>query len=175
MNRPAVSWTALQLPVATFILLLSACPQSLAQEWGSLFNGKDLSGWTVKSQPQDRDKVFWNVEDGAIVCDSMGRKDHNYVWLVSNEEFADFELRLKFQVYADSPGNSGLQFRSRFDDAVSFMACMWANSTKAASGIASAGSSASLKFGNSRRHLETVSLATFHGIEKPGHIAHRWG
>lgn len=118
MNRPAVNWTALQLSLAAILLLLGACSQGLAQQWVSLFNGKDLSGWTVKCPPQDRDKVFWKVEDGAIVCDSMGRKDHNYVWLVSDEEFSDFELRLKFQVYADSPGNSGLQFRSRFDDAV---------------------------------------------------------
>ena len=49
--------------------------------WISLFNGKDLTGWTVKCQPQDKDKVFWTVEDGAILCDSVGRKDHNYVWL----------------------------------------------------------------------------------------------
>ncbi len=46
-----------------------------------------------------------------------GRKDHNYVWLLTEREFADFELRLKFQAYRDSPGNSGLQFRSRFDAA----------------------------------------------------------
>lgn len=47
----------------------------------------------------------------------MGRKDHNYVWLVSDGEFGDFELSLKFQAYRDSPGNSGVQFRSRFDEA----------------------------------------------------------
>lgn len=84
--------------------------------WTALFNGKDLSGWTVKCQPQDQGKVFWTVADGSIVCDSMGRKDHNYVWLLTEREFADFELRLQFQAYQDSPGNSGLQFRSRFDE-----------------------------------------------------------
>ncbi len=86
-------------------------------EWTSLFNGKDLSGWSIKCQPQDQGKVFWSVADGSIVCDSMGRQDHNYVWLLSEQEFADFELRLKFQAFKDSPGNSGLQFRSRCDDA----------------------------------------------------------
>ena len=80
-----------------------------------LFNGKDLSGWHVECQPADRDKQFWRVENGAILCDSIGRKDHNYVWLVNDREFQDFELRLKFQAFRDSPGNSGLQFRSRFD------------------------------------------------------------
>ena len=84
--------------------------------WTSLFNGKDLSGWSIQCQPQDQGKVFWTVGDGSIVCDSMRRKDHNYVWLLTEREFADFELRLQFQAYKDSPGNSGLQFRSRFDE-----------------------------------------------------------
>jgi hypothetical protein len=84
--------------------------------WVSLFNGKDLSGWTIKCQPKDRDTSYWTVERGAILCDSMGRKNHNYVWLLTEREYGDFEMQLKFQAYRESPGNSGLQFRSRFDD-----------------------------------------------------------
>lgn len=84
--------------------------------WEALFNGKDLSGWVVKCQPKDQGKTFWRVDQGTILCDSMGRKDHNYVWLLSEREFGNFELKLRFQVYQDSPGNSGLQFRSRFDE-----------------------------------------------------------
>lgn len=84
--------------------------------WASLFNGKDLAGWTVQCQARDQGKVFWTVDDGTLLCDSMGRKDHNYVWLLTEREFGDFELKLKFQAFTNSPGNSGLQFRSRFDD-----------------------------------------------------------
>ena len=103
------------------IILLSAialCFVSCKQdkEWEELFNGKDLSGWSVVCQPQDMDKIFWSVDEGSILCNSIGRKDHNYVWLMSDREFGDFELRLKFQAYSDSPGNSGVQFRSRYDD-----------------------------------------------------------
>jgi hypothetical protein len=103
------------------ILLATGCRSGSAHpsEWTALFNGKDLSGWTIQCQPQDQGKVFWTVADGSILCDSMGRPDHNYVWLLTEEEFADFELRLKFQAYRDSPGNSGLQFRSRFDETAS--------------------------------------------------------
>jgi len=103
------------------ILSLAGCAttQSGKAQWTALFNGKDLSGWTVKCQPQDREKIFWMVDSGTILCDSMGRKDHNYVWLLTEKEFGDFELRLKFQAYKDSPGNSGVQFRSRFDDTAS--------------------------------------------------------
>jgi len=101
------------------ILLASLCfvaeNQEQGNEWKPLFNGKDLSGWHVSCLPQDSEKVFWSVEDGAILCNSIGRKDHNYVWLMTDGEFQDFELRLKFQAFSDSPGNSGLQFRSRFD------------------------------------------------------------
>ena len=99
------------------VALLLACfcfvAESQAQEnqWTPLFNGKDLSGWHVACKPQDAEKTFWKVEDGAIVCDSIGRKDHDYVWLLTDKEFQDFELRLKFQAFSDSPGNSGLQFR----------------------------------------------------------------
>lgn len=83
--------------------------------WIPLFNGKDLTGWKVECQSRDRDKVYWQVEDGTILCDSMEDPDHNYVWLMTEREFGDFELRLKFRVYRDSPGNSGVQFRSRYD------------------------------------------------------------
>jgi CubicO group peptidase (beta-lactamase class C family) len=106
------------LAAAVFVLA-SGCSTTGVKsgEWVSLFNGKDLTGWTVKCKATDRDKVFWRVDQGTILCDSMGRKDHNYVWLENDGEYSDFELHLKFQAFADSPGNSGLQFRSRFDDA----------------------------------------------------------
>jgi hypothetical protein len=93
-----------------------------AEEWIHLFNGKDLDGWRVESTPKDRDKVFWKVVDGAIECDSLGRPDHDYVWLVNEREFSDFELEVRFQAFRESPGNTGIQVRSRFDgspDAVS--------------------------------------------------------
>ncbi|NIT57587.1 MAG: DUF1080 domain-containing protein [Phycisphaerae bacterium] len=86
------------------------------KEWKSLFNGKDLSGWIVKCKPGDRDKEFWSVENGTILADSMGRKKHDYVWLVTKKEYSDFILRLRFQAYRGSPGNSGVQIRSRYDD-----------------------------------------------------------
>jgi hypothetical protein len=84
-------------------------------KWESLFNGVDLEGWTVKCIPADREKSFWGVEDGSIHCNSMGNREHNYVWLCSDREFGDFHLKLKFQVFRESAGNSGVQFRSRYD------------------------------------------------------------
>jgi len=101
------------IAICTIVLCLTSCKQDGG--WEQLFNGKDLTGWSVICQPQDKDKGFWSVDDGTILCNSLGNKNHDYVWLISDREFSDFELRLKFQAYSDSPGNSGVQFRSRYD------------------------------------------------------------
>lgn len=88
---------------------------TITDEWRSLFNGTDLSGWTIQCQPQDRGKTFWQVDDDTILADSLENNEHDYVWLMSNREYSDFVLRLKFQAYRESPGNSGIQIRSRYD------------------------------------------------------------
>jgi hypothetical protein len=103
----------------TLALLPAGCSvrsPAVGSGWKPLFNGEDLSGWTVKAPPADRDKGFWRVDDGTILADSLDHKGHDYVWLVTNREYADFALRLKFQAYRESPGNSGVQIRSRYDD-----------------------------------------------------------
>ncbi len=93
-----------------------ASDRAATDPWQSLFNDRDLTGWTVKCKPADREKAFWRVEDGCIVADSMGQTGHDYVWLVTDTEYSDFVLRLRFQAYRDNPGNSGVQIRSRYDD-----------------------------------------------------------
>lgn len=103
-----------------FTGLLSGCAGGAAPKsedgWVSLFNGGDLTGWVVRCKPEDREKHFWKVEDGAITADSIGHRDHDYIWLLSAEEYDNFELRLKVQGFRESPGNSGVQVRSRYDD-----------------------------------------------------------
>jgi hypothetical protein len=84
--------------------------------WVSLFDGKTLSGWQVKSVKADAAKTYWTVEDGAIVCNSLKDGQHDFHWLITEKEYGDFELRLKVRSYPDSPGNSGIQIRSRYDD-----------------------------------------------------------
>ena len=92
-----------------------------AAGWEPLFDGKTLAGWRVCGQPEDQDKVFWQARDGVIACDSLGRPGHNYVWLVRDGEFSDFELRLQVRGFAASPGNSGVQVRSRWDEQARWM------------------------------------------------------
>ena len=100
-------------------LLLIGVPVVLmntaAAESTSLFDGETLSGWHLASKPEDAGKAgkYWYVEKGAIVCDTAGDRDHDYIWLISDAEYDDFELSL--EVKSDSPGNSGIQVRSRYD------------------------------------------------------------
>lgn len=86
-----------------------------------LFNATNLAGWKVHCKPEDRSKAYWRVEDGCIVADSLADANHDYVWLATEREFGDFELRLKFQAFRDSPGNSGVQIRSRYDEAAGWL------------------------------------------------------
>ncbi len=71
----------------------------------SLFNGKDLSGWTVYGTEK------WYVEDGLLVSESG--PDAGYGYLATDEHYDDFELTLEFQQEAN--GNSGVFIRSTID------------------------------------------------------------
>lgn len=85
-------------------------------QWVALFNGENLDGWEVKAVKEDQQYTFWSVADGAIVVNSMGITSHDYNWLQTKKEYADFELKLKFQSYRASTGNSGVQIRSHYDN-----------------------------------------------------------
>ena len=100
---------------AGLICMISVLLGCKDDQWESLFNGEDLDGWTVKCIPEDQGKVYWDVKEGCITCNSMGDRDHNYIWLATEREFANFHLKLKFQVFRESAGNSGVQFRSQYD------------------------------------------------------------
>jgi hypothetical protein len=105
---------------ALLALLLSSLPCS-ASDWIRLFDGKSLAGWRVESKPADAGKPFWQARDGMIACDSLGHPDHDYIWLIHEREFADFELELEIRGFAESKGNSGVQIRSRYDRAAGWL------------------------------------------------------
>lgn len=99
-------------------LLASIGGEAAAQPgaWEPLFNGKDLTGWQVQCKEVDKHKTYWSVIDGAIVCNSLADGKHDYVWLMSTRQFSDFELKFKVKAYPSKKGNSGLQFRSHYDE-----------------------------------------------------------
>lgn len=89
---------------------------SMNHGYTKLFNGKNLDGWQVNAQKQDNDKKFWTVDNGSIHCNSLGSTEHGAIGLMSEKEYGDFELRLKFRVSTDSKGDLGIQIRSRYDE-----------------------------------------------------------
>lgn len=89
--------------LVVIVLALMAIP-GVSQEI-SLFNGKDLSGWTVYGTEK------WYVEDGLLVSESGPDKQYGY--LATDKYYDDFELTLEFKQEAN--GNSGVFVRSTVD------------------------------------------------------------
>ena len=80
------------------------CLGMMAQE-KSLFNGKDLTGWTAYGTEK------WYVEDGLLISESG--PDAQYGYLATNDHYKDFEVSLEFLQEAD--GNSGVFIRSTIE------------------------------------------------------------
>ena len=68
----------------------------------SLFNGVDLTGWTIHGTEK------WYVENGELVCENG--PDNEYGYLSTTDYYDDFILTLEFK--QESNGNSGVFFRS---------------------------------------------------------------
>jgi hypothetical protein len=115
MNAPRPSIILSSLPLTLIFLAAASATAAGSDGWISLFAGKTLSGWRVAGKPEDVAKNYWSVQDGAIAIDSRGRKNHDHVWLLTDKEFADFDLKLKVRGFRESTGNSGVQVRSRYD------------------------------------------------------------
>ena len=105
------------LSIALFFIVVTSLNFKKEDNWASLFNGENLDGWTVKCKPEDQSKNYWTVKKGYIEVNSLGDKNHDYIWLMTDKEYKNFSFKLKFAAFKTSPGNSGVQFRSRYDDA----------------------------------------------------------
>jgi hypothetical protein len=88
------------------LLLFPACLLLAASLWAqknrSLFNGKDLTGWTIHGTEK------WYVDKKELICESGPDKEYGY--LSTTEKYKNFELTLQFKQEAN--GNSGVFFRS---------------------------------------------------------------
>lgn len=109
-RRLVLVWAALAL--------LGACdrgPQLEAGGWLTLFNGTDLSNWSVAGDGN------WRVEDRALGADES--RDGSF--LVSDLSFADFELELEFWV--DTEANSGVFIRCADPESIDATSCYEVN------------------------------------------------
>lgn len=77
-----------------------------------LFNGRDLSGWTVEGTKDFDDagktRPVWSVESGEIICDG-----HGYGFLRYERSLTDFRFATEYRMRAGmkKPCNSGIGIR----------------------------------------------------------------
>jgi predicted RNA binding protein YcfA (HicA-like mRNA interferase family) len=76
----------------------------------TIFNGKNLEGWTGTLQN-------WRVEDGQLIGATRSKKDPDQAqWIVTEEEYDDFELTLWVKLDGDGNRNSGVYYRGEWND-----------------------------------------------------------
>lgn len=83
-----------------------ALVRSSEPKWGKpvhLFNGKDLTGWTMSNPGPP----VWTVRDGLLISPGHGPE------LISNSKFQDFKLHVEFNCGKDA--NSGVYLRGRYE------------------------------------------------------------
>jgi hypothetical protein len=91
---PSMRKTAL---VGAILLLATAAAAQTGAGWKTLFNGKDLSNWSVTGNAD------WKVTDGVIEATKARG------FLLTKESYTDFEFRADVWTTPDS--NGGLLFR----------------------------------------------------------------
>jgi hypothetical protein len=77
-----------------------------SERWGkpiSIFDGKDLRGWTMKGEGTTK----WTVENGNLVSPGNGPE------LIHDSKFEDFKLHVEFNCGPTS--NSGVYLRGRYE------------------------------------------------------------
>lgn len=87
------------------LAFLSLTLAGQAQKKRSLFNGKNLKGWTIHGTEK------WYVDKGNLVCESGPEKKYGY--LSTDKKYKNFILELQFK--QEDNGNSGVFFRSAID------------------------------------------------------------
>lgn len=85
-----------------FTSFLPFC-QSAEEEWTSLFNGKDLTGWKPVHE------VTFEAQEGNLrLVSGMG-------WLRTEEQFSDFVLEFEAKALKDEDYDSGIFIRAGLD------------------------------------------------------------
>ncbi len=136
MVRHLLRFGLLLVGLALLSFVLAAAADSDTDKWTPLFNGKDLTGWKMYSDPNPREieeiikkeadgkvvayygKVkkgknkgeevpLWRVEDGILI----GSGPHSHLF----SEGGDYEnFRYRVEAMINDHGNSGQYFRTKF-------------------------------------------------------------
>ncbi len=122
------------MKTASVLALVGACISVTAygdastpqEQWHSLFNGKDLSGWTIKIAKHPLNENYadtFRVEDGILKVsyDRYGKFEEQFGHLFTNQPYSHYVLRLEYkftgEAVADAPDwaklNSGVMIHSQ--------------------------------------------------------------
>ena len=82
--------------------LLAAPPAVAGERWRTIFNGRDLSGWTPKINHHPAGENWrdtFGVKDGAIAISYAGyeRFEDEFAHLVYHTPYANYRLRLEYR------------------------------------------------------------------------------
>jgi hypothetical protein len=93
-------------PILIIYLLFSSnsCTEQTSTSFQSLFDGQTFKGW-------EGDKEFFRIQDQAIVAGALDREIPLNQFLCTENEYENFELRLKVK-FNSKENNGGIQFRS---------------------------------------------------------------
>jgi hypothetical protein len=109
----------------------AADDEAQSERWISLFNGKDLEGWTPKIRYHALGENFGNtfrVEDGLLKVSYDGYRnfDEQFGHLFYKDKFSNYRLRVEYRFVGDQvaggPGwairNSGVMFHCQTPDSM---------------------------------------------------------
>ena len=107
-------WTA----IAAALALLTGCATGpSAGGWIALFDGSNTKQW------YDIGGGNWRIESGVLVAD--GKKGKDNAFLVTNDFYKDFQLKVEFWVSDDA--NSGVYMRCGNPEVITDKVCYEAN------------------------------------------------
>ena len=126
MKRHQLGVLGLLIFAAALISAAAPSARSAGEGWISLFNGRDLEGWTpkfAKSEAGVNYKNTFRVENGILKAsyDGYEKFDGEFGHLFTNEPFGHYVLRVEYRFTGDqAPGgpswglrNSGVMFHSQ--------------------------------------------------------------
>ena len=104
--------------IALLVVQFATAQKKSIEQWESMFNGKDLTGWTPKIRNYPSGENFGNtfrVEDGKLVVryDAYDSFDERFGHLFYNKSYNYYRIRLEYRFVGDQAKNGpGWAFRN---------------------------------------------------------------
>ena len=98
----------LAIGVSMAAALMFSMPAASADGWKPLFNGKDLTGWTVKIAKRPLGENYldtFRVEDGVLKVsyEKWRTFDRGFGHLYTNQPYSNYLLRLEYRITGKAP------------------------------------------------------------------------